>query len=417
MDTSLVNYYDTIIAKVYLQTDTVKTVVQKTTESNECSTFIKIITIAALVLAIVGFLILIRSSKKNLASEKLCKQIIGAMFQWRPKHFLIFLVLLVPTFLVSQILSPCQWIPCLWLIGINLIVWMTIKVCRQLTDIFSLRKQDTGITWCYVSILIAIGVWILAFVLIYNTKDDPKVAAAITVIGTVLSIVFKDKISGVVAFLHLRMHHLLNIGDWIKVPKLDVDGEVKRVTLTSVTIYNWDTTTSVIPISALHSDHFKNLQNMMEGKTYGRRMYMSFIFDTEWFHTISEQEVAKLNANEEVMRYLPKNEVTEGNLNARLYRLYLYHWLMNHKHISQQPRMIVRWQDQMPEGMPLQVYAFIIDSSLATFEWQQSQIVEHIINSMEPFGLRLYQRPSGYDASNNNIFMTNKPAQYGKEEM
>lgn len=352
-------------------------------------------------------------SERLMASAGLFPQIIGALLQWRFKYCVGFLLLSILSGFVSWILSPGQWLPVLWLILLNLVVWSTIKVCRKLTDVFSLRKQDEGVTWCYISILISVGFWIVAFVLMYNTKDDPKVAAAIAIIGTILSIVFKDKIAGVVAFLHLRMHHLLKIGDWIKVPKLDVDGEVKRLSLTSVVIYNWDTTTSVIPISALHSDHFKNLQNMMNGKTYGRRMYSDFILDTECFHTLSQAEIDTLKKHD-VQKYLPEEEMVVGALNARLFRLYLYHKLMNHPHISQQPRLIIRWMEQKEGGMPLQVYAFIIDSSLAPFEWQRSQIVEDIIDSMEWFGLRLYQSPSAYDVKNINNH-TNNIRVSGKE--
>ena len=50
--------------------------------------------------------------------------------------------------------------------------------------------------------------------------------------------------------------------------------------------------------------------------------------------------------------------------------------------------------------MTLQVYAFIVDSSLVAFEWIQSQIIEHIVESMEWFGLRPYQSPSCYDVRN-----------------
>ena len=85
---------------------------------------------------------------------------------------------------------------------------------------------------------------------------------------------------------------------------------------------------------------------------------------------------------------------------------------MNHKHISQQPRLIVRWMDQKDSGMPLQVYAFIVDSNIAAFEWQQSQIIEHIIKSMGWFGLRLYQSPSAFDVSNSNIYLAKESATY-----
>ena len=342
--------------------------------------------------------ILERTSKKYLTSAKLGGRILGALLQWRPRYFWVFLIVVIPlTVIISQVVSPGRWDNCLYFAGLNLAVWLVVKVCRKLVDIFSLRKEDSGITWCYVIILLSIGLWIVCFLLIFNVKDNGKVAAAVGAISAIVSLIFQDKIKGVVAFLHLRMHHLLSIGDWIQVPSSNVDGEVKRVTLTSVTINNWDTTTSVIPISKLHSDHFKNLQSMMEGKTHGRRMFTSFIIDSGSFHPVTEEEKIQFEGKKEINRYLSHDEISNGENNAQLFRLYLYHWLMNPPHVSQLPRLIVRWMEQVEGGMPLQVYAFIIDSSLPSFEWQQSLIIEHIFTSLEWFGLRLYQRPSGYD--------------------
>lgn len=297
---------------------------------------------------------------------------------------------------------------------LTFVFWLFIVVCHSLTNIFSLRKNEAGITWCQISILIAIGLWIIEFVIIFDIKSHPRFATAIGIAGTVITWIFQDTLKGVVAFLHLRFNHLLCIDDWIQIPKSGVDGQVVRVTLTTVTLYNWDTTTSSIPTSMLHSDHFINLQKMLKGKTYGRRMQKTFVLDTGWFHILSEEETCRIRQSEAIVRYLPAEEIKEGMGNAQLFRLYLFHWLMNHPHVSQQPRLIVRWLEQKESGMPLQIYAYIVDSTLVSFEWQQSQIIEHIIESMDLFGLHLYQSPSSYDVSN-SVYLTNLPVSYRKE--
>ena len=219
--------------------------------------------------------------------------------------------------------------------------------------------------------------------------------------------VFQDTLKGVVAFLHVRLNHLLSIDDWIQVPKYNIDGEVKRITLTTVTVYNWDTTTSSIPTSVLHSDHFVNLQKMSNGKTYGRLMEKSFILDTSRIRPISKEEAEQLKNNEEMRHRVPEEEIKEGVLNAHLFRLYVYHWMMNNPHVSQLPRLVVRWMEQKESGLPLQVYAFIMDTSVTAFEWQQSQIIEHIVESLDWFGLRLYQNPSSYDLNGCIDFLAN----------
>lgn len=370
--------------------------------------------------------------KKFISSEKLGKQIFGALIQWRKRPFWAFVLLVTPlTIGVSYILSPNSYMPCLCLIGLNLFVWLTIKVCRSLTDIFSLRRQEINITWCQITILIVIGLWIICFVLLFGIQKESKTGAAFVVISSVIGLIFQDKIKGVVAFIHLRMHHLLNVDDWIAVPKFNVDGEVKRVTLTTVTVSNWDTTISTFPISALYSDHFINYQHMAEGKTYGRKMSKTFILDTSWFRPFSKEEIDKLkkriaeyenveaafdgNERDAIHDNLPAFEIEEGVLNARLFRIYFFHWMMNHKHVSQQPRMVVRWKDQVEGGMPLEIYAFITDTSLAAYEKQQSHIVEHFVEALDWFGLRLYQRPSSFDANNKNIYISQEQTQYRKE--
>ena len=355
-------------------------------------------------------------SKKNIASESLFRQIIGALIEWNPKSFWLFVLVIAPVIVgVSLLLSPNDYKPLVWSLVLTLAVWLSIKVCRTLTKVFSLRKQETSITWCQISILIAIIVWILGFLLIFDIQNKPRFAAAFGIGGTLAGWIFQDKIKGVLAFLHLRLHHLLSIGDWIVVPKYNVDGVVERITLTTVTLYNWDTTTSTIPISALHSDHFSNFQPMSDGKTFGRKMVKSFIFDTSWFYHLSKEEADNLKQNKDITDFLAVEEINEGVLNAQLFRQYLFHWLMNQPSISQQPYLVVRWMEQSESGMPLQVQAFITDSGLVSFEWKQSQIIEHVMESMEWFGLRLYQSPSAYDVSNKNIHITDQSATYRKE--
>ena len=359
-------------------------------------------------------------SKKNLASECLFSQILGAIT--KPGWFVISMLLVMIVIIIPissiwfhPILSLWQS-PWYLVIGQTLFCVLAVSVCNTLTNIFSLRKNETGITWCQISVLIVIGLWIIGFILIFKIKEGSQYMVAIGIAGSLMTWIFKDKIMGAVAFIHLRFHNLLCIGDWIKVPQYDVDGEVKRITLTTVTIYNWDTTTSTIPINVLHTNHFINLQNMMKGKTYGRRMCLSFIFDTSWFRMLTKEQIKTIEQEHGFDLYLTDEKVGEGMLNAELFRLYIFHWLMNHPHISQQPRLIVRWLEQQKEGMPLQIYAFIIDSTFAAFEWQQSQMIEHIIKSLAWFELQLYQSPSAYDVSNSNIYLSPTPATYRKEE-
>ena len=317
-----------------------------------------------------------KSSKKHLASDRLSGQIWGAFLKrWWLVVVLLALVL-VPLLVPAEYSEITMLIHQSWylLLILTLFVWLAISVCHTLTNVFNLRKMEAGITWCQILILGAMVMWLFGFLVIADIQKDSRYYLAIGIAGSMLAWVFQDTIKGVVAFVHLRLHHLLCIDDWIKVPKYNVDGEVKRVTLTTVTVCNWDTTTSSIPTSALHADSFINLQKMVEGKTYGRQMSKSFILDTSRFHPLSLDEVERLRqlrrSNDKLL-CLPEEEIVPGMLNAKLYRMYLFHWLMNHPYVSQNPFLVVRWQEQQESGMPLQVIAYLTEGRIDAFEWQR----------------------------------------------
>lgn len=362
-----------------------------------------------------------------LASDNVLRQICGAILK-RWWWVVLFVISLIPYIVLlcygvnagGYPYCPSFWTKFCGLASITFLVLAVISICNILTDVFCLLRKENHITNCQIIILIAIGVGIIGVIFVLHVTKDSTLAIALSAVGAALAWIFQDRIKGAFTFIHFRWNKLLNIEDWIQIPKLGVDGEIKKVTLTTVTISNWDTTTSSIPISALESEHFINLQNMSKGKTYGRRMKTEFTIDTSWIHPVEKTELTSILSHQcedkTIQDYLPIEEVKEGTLNIHLYRLYLYHWLMAHSHVSQQPRLLVRWMEHKESGMVLQVYAFLTDHNFSAFEWEKSKIIEHIITSMAWFGLRLYQSPSAYDAGNINVCMAKKPATYKIEE-
>ncbi len=373
-----------------------------------------------------------RLSKKWLSSDRGCTQVMGAMILKGRWGLTLLLLVMVALSLLSlhnwqnaAFLSASSCLTSIygfistalrsswyWLVLLTLLMFLVIGVCNTMTNLYSLRKNETGITWCQIMILIFVGIWLIGILCIIKIQKESGYFIIFGVLGTLMTWIFQDTIKGVVAFVHLRLNHLLYIDDWIQVPKLNVDGEVKRITLTTVTLYNWDTTTSSIPTSVLHNDHFINLQQMTDGKTYGRQMLKTFILDTGGFHPLTPEEIESLKQREEVKAYLLDEDFKVGELNAHLFRLYVFHWLMNHPYVSQEPRLVVRWLEQKETGLPLQIYGFIMEGGVLAYEWQQSQIIEHIVEALDWFGLQLYQRPSSHDVSN----LTEKVLMSRKEE-
>ena len=311
--------------------------------------------------------------------------------------------------------SPSAMIYKVGIIAISCTLFgISAYVITNLNKLYSLRKQESRITISQIILLAIFGICLTSIVFALGIKKDDNSFIIVSTFGAVLGWIFQDTIKSVAAFFYLRANGLLKIGDWIEVKSNGINGIVRSITLTTVQIENWDTTTSAFPVYILHAEHFKNNQRMLAGKTHGRQMARTFVIDTGWIHPLSDEETIYLRNNLDTDVCFKLSAIKKGELNIHAFRRYLYHWLMQHTHVCQQPRLFVTWKEQTKEGLPLHIHIFINDTKWEAFEWQQSEITEHVIQSLEMFNLQLYQSPSGYDASNNNIHITEDEANYRK---
>lgn len=311
--------------------------------------------------------------------------------------------------------SPSDIIYKVGIIAISCMLFgISAYVITNLNKLYSLRKQESRITISQIILLAIFGICLTSIVFALGIKKDDNSFIIVSTFGAVLGWIFQDTIKSVAAFFYLRANGLLKIGDWIEVKSHGINGIVRSITLTTVQIENWDTTTSAFPVYILHAEHFKNNQRMLAGKTHGRQMARTFIIDTGWIHPLSDEETIYLRNNLDTDVCFKLSAIKKGELNIHAFRRYLYHWLMQHTHVCQQPRLFVTWKEQTKEGLPLHIHIFINDTKWEAFEWHQSEITEHVIQSLEMFNLQLYQSPSGYDASNSNIHLTEVEADYRK---
>lgn len=311
--------------------------------------------------------------------------------------------------------SPSAMIYKVGIIAISCTLFgISAYVITNLNKLYSLRKQESRITISQIILLAIFGICLTSIVFALGIKKDDNSFIIVSTFGAVLGWIFQDTIKSVAAFFYLRANGLLKIGDWIEVKSHSINGIVRSITLTTVQIENWDTTTSAFPVYILHAEHFKNNQRMLAGKTHGRQMTRTFVIDTGWIHPLSDEEAIYLRNNLNTDVCFKLSAIKKGELNIHAFRRYLYHWLMQHTHVCQQPRLFVTWKEQTSEGLPLHIHLFINDTKWEAFEWQQSEITEHIIQTLDMFNLQLYQSPSGYDASNSNIHLTNVKANYRK---
>ena len=75
--------------------------------------------------------------------------------------------------------------------------------------------------------------------------------AGLGAMSAVLLLIFKDSILGFVAGVQISSSHMLMIGDWMTMPKYNVDGVVVDISLMIVKVRNFDNSISTIPTYSL----------------------------------------------------------------------------------------------------------------------------------------------------------------------
>lgn len=232
----------------------------------------------------------------------------------------------------------------------------------------------------------------------------------------VLLLVFKDPLLGFVAGIQLSANKMLQVGDWLEMPKYGADGSVIDISLTTVKVCNWDKTITTVPTYALISDSFKNWRGMVESG--GRRIKRSIFIDSTSVHFLTPDQIACLRKAQLLSDYIENKlaEITADNIargvdpsspvNARkltnlgTFRAYLSAYLKAHPRIHQGMIQMVRQLDSGASGIPLEIYAFSADVVWANHEGIQSDIFDHIFSVIPEFGLRIFQNPTGHDMRN-----------------
>lgn len=260
---------------------------------------------------------------------------------------------------------------------------------------------------------IAIGV--LAVLMIISTfLGNDKGWAIFSSIGglsAVLLLIFRDSILGLVAGVQLSTDGLLKLGDWLEMPKYNADGEVVDISLTKITVKNWDKTTTAIPAYKFLEDSFKNWEGMT--KTGGRRIKRAISIDVNTIGFLSEEQLKDLSEVDLLKEYFDhktkdigaynegvahKNSVNLRHMtNIGTFRAYVLAYLKAHPKVKQELTLLVRQLTPTETGVPIEVYCFTNDTAWATYEGIQSDIFDHLFAILPSFGLKPYQQVSGFD--------------------
>lgn len=232
----------------------------------------------------------------------------------------------------------------------------------------------------------------------------------------IIILVFRDTILSFIASLQITTNDLVRLGDWIEVPKYNVDGDVIDIALHIVKIQNFDKTISVIPTHKLIEATFKNWRGMEESG--GRRIKRSIFIDIDSIKFCDEKMLEKFQKIELLKNYLEQKiaEIEKDNKNKNIdtsimvnarrltnigtFRAYIEAYLRDHKKISNDLTFLVRQLAPGPTGLPIEMYVFTNDVRWVNYEDIQADIFDHLLAVTKEFDLRTFQYPGGKDFQN-----------------
>ncbi len=302
---------------------------------------------------------------------------------------------------------------------IYLAVVIVIAINRALNAVLAVYQQTQYSTRIPLKPFVQVvqGIVIFAATILVVAMLINRPAAAILgglgAFAAVLLLVFQQPILGLAAGIQLSANRMIRRGDWITVPKYGADGTVTEISLTSVSIQNWDKTISTVPTHALLTDTFRNWRGMEESG--GRRVKRAITIDMNTVRFMDDELLARLNRLDFLKDYLAarEKEIEEYNQENRIdpsspangrrltnvgsFRAYLVHYLRAHPMVSDSMTFLVRQLDPTPQGLPIEIYVFLTEQRWAEYEEIQADIFDHLLAVIPEFGLRVYQQPSGKD--------------------
>lgn len=246
-------------------------------------------------------------------------------------------------------------------------------------------------TFCGVLKILIVFISLIVMVAIAIDRSPLTLIAGLGATSAVLMLVFKDPISGLVAGIRLTSNDMLHRGDWITVPKADINGIVEDITLTTVKVRNFDNTILTITPQALVDGSFQNWIGMRQGD--GRRVKRLVYFDFRSIRPVDTEMRAALAA-----RYgFKESEMQGGVVNMTLFRRHVERFLASRDDVNADMLYMVRQLEATNTGLPLEFYFFLRQKEWKPYEHHLAEIMERIYAMIPDFGLRVYQRYSDGD--------------------
>lgn len=259
-------------------------------------------------------------------------------------------------------------------------------------------------------VVLFLVVTVLVITTILN-QSPLGILSGLGAMSAVLLLIFRDSILGFVAGIQLSANNLVEIGDWIEMPRYDADGDVVDITLQSIKVQNWDKTITTIPIYALTSDSFRNWRGMTESG--GRRIKRAIAIDMRSVRFVTPEMFDRYRRFSRIRDFLTErqSEIEAYNrehgidlsdsvsgrrmTNLGVFRAYVRAYLRSLPGVRTDMTFLVRQLSPGAAGLPIEVYLFAADQRWAAYEDLQADIFDHLLAVLPEFDLRVFQEPSG----------------------
>lgn len=254
-------------------------------------------------------------------------------------------------------------------------------------------------------------------IMVLSTLLDKSPTILLTGLGAsaaVVMLIFRDSILGFVSGIQLAANDMLQVGDWIAVPKYGADGRVEEVSLTTVKIRNWDNTIVTLPPYVLVSESFQNWRAMQ--LTGGRRVKRSVSIDMTSVRFCSAEMLDRYRRIDLIRDYVDqtqrrveeydaqhgidpteKDHIGLHQTNLGIFRAYLQRYLEREVPINKQMMVMVRQLQPTETGLPMELYFFTDTVDWIKYEGIQADVFDHVLAVIPQFDLRVFQNPSGND--------------------
>lgn len=276
-------------------------------------------------------------------------------------------------------------------------------------------------------IIVFIVVFLLILSLLFN-QSPLYMLTGLGAFSAVLLLIFKDPILGFVGGIQLSANDMVRQGDWISMPKFGADGTVLEISLTTVKVQNFDNTISTLPTYSLVSESFQNYRGMKDSGV--RRMKRSISIDMSSVKFCTQEMLDKFRKINILQEYIDRTEAelenynTENNVdnsvfingrrqtNIGIFRAYLEEYLAHHPQVDNTSDLLVRQLQPNSSGIPIEIYAFTLETGFIRYEKVQSDIFDHILAIVPQFELRVFQSPTGEDLKqSNSVYFERKDIQ------